>query len=186
MTVDRRTFLKMSGSGLLACKVAGVTMMLTPAQARSQGVPYQVFNAHEAESIETLGEVLLPGAKKAGIAHFIDHQLAGSIRDTKLAVRILPEVMPPYRQFYQQGLSALENVCRHEHQTAFKALKPAKQRALIKTLANDEPANWDGPPSRSFYFALRSDAVDVVYGTVEGSEKLGLPSMAHLNPMTKW
>jgi hypothetical protein len=33
---------------------------------------------------------------------------------------------------------------------------------------------------------MRHDAVDVVYGTVEGIEGLGTPSMAHILPASKW
>jgi hypothetical protein len=33
---------------------------------------------------------------------------------------------------------------------------------------------------------LRSDAVDVVYGTVEGYESLGIPYMAHIAPDRRW
>jgi hypothetical protein len=32
------------------------------------------------------------------------------------------------------------------------------------------------------YFVLRSDAVDVVYGTMEGYESLGVPYMPHIVP----
>jgi hypothetical protein len=37
-----------------------------------------------------------------------------------------------------------------------------------------------------FWFVLRSDAVDVVYGTKEGVERLGLPYMAHIEPPSRW
>jgi hypothetical protein len=33
---------------------------------------------------------------------------------------------------------------------------------------------------------LRSDAVDVVYGTVEGYDALGIPYMPHITPVTRW
>lgn len=186
MAIDRRTFLKMSGTGLLTYKVAGISMMLTPAQARSQGLSYQVLEPDEVENLELLGDALLPGAKKAGIAHFIDYQLKGSLRDTKLTVRFLSEVMPPYSQFYRQGLSALERVSLEKFKSTFKGLDSAKRRALIKAMASGEIENWEGPSASLFYFAVRADAVDVVYGMEEGFETLGVPYMAHLNPTKKW
>jgi hypothetical protein len=33
---------------------------------------------------------------------------------------------------------------------------------------------------------LRADAVDVVYGTMEGYEALGIPYMAHIAPDKRW
>ena len=36
------------------------------------------------------------------------------------------------------------------------------------------------------YLVLRSDAVDVVYGTVEGYEALGIPYMPHIAPDKRW
>jgi len=45
---------------------------------------------------------------------------------------------------------------------------------------------WQGPPGPFIYFVTRSDAVDVVYGTVEGYESLGIPYMAHIAPEKRW
>ena len=43
------------------------------------------------------------------------------------------------------------------------------------------------PPAAGFvYFVLRSDAVDVVYGTVEGYAELGIPYQAHIMPLKRW
>src|SRR3989475_7787670 len=45
---------------------------------------------------------------------------------------------------------------------------------------------WQGPPGPFIYFVTRSDAVDVVYGTVEGYESLGIPYMPHIAPEKRW
>ena len=37
-----------------------------------------------------------------------------------------------------------------------------------------------------FYFVLRNDAVDVVYGTKAGVESLDIPYMAHVEPPSRW
>ena len=37
-----------------------------------------------------------------------------------------------------------------------------------------------------FYVCLRSDAVDVVYGTPEGFRKLNIPYMEHILPPEGW
>ena len=38
-------------------------------RARAKGVPFRLLNAKEAETIEALGETLVPGARDAGVAH---------------------------------------------------------------------------------------------------------------------
>jgi len=45
---------------------------------------------------------------------------------------------------------------------------------------------WQGPPAGQVYFVLRSDAVDVVYGTMEGYESLGVPYLPHIAPDRRW
>jgi hypothetical protein len=53
-------------------------------------------------------------------------------------------------------------------------------------MINGAPAGWRGPSAPLFYFALRSDAVDVVYGTIEGFRKLNVPYMPHIVPPRRW
>ena len=73
--IERRDLMKGAGIGALAFTVGGVEALLTPRQARAQNVPFRLLKAKEAETIEALGETLVPGARAAGIAHFIDQQL---------------------------------------------------------------------------------------------------------------
>ena len=46
----------------------------------------------------------------------------------------------------------------------------------------------DGSPvsGATVYAVLRADAVDVVYGTMEGYEALGIPYMPHIPPEKRW
>ena len=46
--------------------------------------------------------------------------------------------------------------------------------------------DWKGRPAALAYAVLRADAVDVVYGTMEGYEALGIPYMAHIAPEKRW
>ena len=45
---------------------------------------------------------------------------------------------------------------------------------------------WQGPAGSFVYLLLRSDAVDVVYGTMEGYAALGIPYMPHIAPTKRW
>ena len=45
---------------------------------------------------------------------------------------------------------------------------------------------WQGPAGSFVYLVLRSDSIDVVYGTMEGYESLGVPYMPHIAPDKRW
>jgi hypothetical protein len=53
-------------------------------------------------------------------------------------------------------------------------------------MRSNKAAGWQGPPGPFVYTVLRSDAVDVVYSTMEGYEALGVPYMAHIAPERRW
>ena len=57
---------------------------------------------------------------------------------------------------------------------------------VLATIAVSNPPGWEGPPAPLFYLLARSDAVDAVYGTPEGFERLGIPYMAHIAPPRAW
>ena len=54
------------------------------------------------------------------------------------------------------------------------------------SLLGGNPPGWSGPPAPVVYLVMRSDAVDVVYGTPKGFEDLGIPYMPHILPPTNW
>lgn len=191
MTPTRRTLLggaaAVAGLGVLGFVVAGEVREMTPAAARADKVPLRTLTDAEANSLEAFGEVLLPGARAAGIAHFVDHHLSVAPAQSLLMLRYL-DVAPPYAPFYKAGLAALEALSEARHGTGFAGLDAAQATALVGEMAKPGPPmpGWQGPPPSLFYFAARADAVDVVYGTEAGFEKLGVPYMAHLLPETPW
>ncbi len=182
---SRRTFLRDTGSGVLGFYLAGQILYLTPAEAREQNIPLRVLNAHQARSLDALGEVLLPGAAAAGVVHFVDHQLAAPAADQLLMIRYLG-VEPPFTPFYLGGLAALDQQAQARFQKPFADLDPSQQTTLVGQIAQANPEGWDGPPAPLFYFVLRSDALDVVYGTQSGVESLDVPYMAHIVPPSRW
>src|SRR5215203_4184364 len=74
--IRRRAFMQGAALGALAFTVGGVEVLLTAAEAKARGVPFRLLNLKEAETIEALGETLVPGARAAGVAHFVDQQLS--------------------------------------------------------------------------------------------------------------
>ena len=68
----------------------------------------------------------------------------------------------------------------------FGQLSDEQKDAHTNAIWRGEVVNWQGPPPPLFYMMVRSDAVDVVYGTKEGFDKLNVPYMAHIMPEEKW
>lgn len=185
VNTQRRRFIQSGGLGLLAFSLGGLTLMLTPQQARARAVPFSLLKPAEVSTLEALGEILLPGARDAGIAHFVDHQLAADAADCLLLIRYL-DVPPPYSDIYRPALAALDAASLLAHKKAFTALAENDAINLVRAMSTGNPEGWQGPPAPLFYFAVRSDAVDVVYGTEEGFARLGIPYMAHIRPTAKW
>jgi hypothetical protein len=183
--IDRRVFMKGAALGALAFSVGGAEVLLTAREARAQGVPLKVLTAEERAALEALGDTLLPGARDAGIAHYVDQQLSVEPGECLLVARVMG-VMPPYADFYRAGLAGLDQACSKLHGVKFTALGADKRHEFVDRMRQKNPDGWSGPPSPFFYFITRSDAVDVYYGTVEGFEKLGIPYMPHIVPSRKW
>jgi hypothetical protein len=103
--VTRREVLTQMGTGLIAVTISTVWGPLSPAEARAQGVSLRALTAAEARTLEALGDVLLPGAREARLAHYVDEQLS---RDNPLFALKYMDYQGAYVEFYRQGLQALE------------------------------------------------------------------------------
>ena len=183
--VGRRQFMGSAALGALAYTVGGAQVLLTPREARAQGVPFRLLQSREAETIESMGETLVPGARAAGIAHFIDHQVSVPPEEALLEARIM-NVRPPYINFYRAAVAAIDKAAAIHADLRFAQLPAPVQREFVNLLRQNKLQGWQGPPPGFVYFLMRSDAVDVVYGTVEGYESLGIPYMAHIAPLKRW
>ena len=184
MNASRREFIA-AGVGLLTFTFAGCEKKATPAQARAQGADFHTLTADEAKTLDALGEILLPGAAAAGLSHFIDHQLSGNPADSMLMIKYL-RVPAPFIDFYRAGLKGAEAASRKLFKAEVSALKPEQGSALIQNMAMGKLDGWEGPPAALFFFVLRNDAVDTMYGTPTGFEQLGVPYMPHIAPPSRW
>jgi hypothetical protein len=183
--IQRRAFVKGAAIGALAFTVGGSTVMLTARQARAGNVPFRLLKADEAETLESMGEALVPGARSAGIAHFIDQQISGPPEEALLQARIL-NVRPPFANFYRATIKAIEGASNKTYAMKFARLSQGDKRDFINAMRQNKAAGWQGPPGPFVYGVLRSDAVDVVYSTMEGYEALGVPYMPHIAPERRW
>jgi hypothetical protein len=184
--IERRAFVKGAAVGALAFTVGGAEVLLTPGAARAQGVPFKTLTAGEAATLEALGETLVPGARQAGISHFVDQQISIPAEEALLEARIL-NVRPPYANFYRAALGAVERASQAlNNGRGFAELDEAERRSLVDAMRQNKVTGWQGPGSPFAYLVLRSDAVDVVYGTMDGYAGLGIPYMPHIAPTKRW
>lgn len=130
-------------------------------------------------------ELLVPGASSAGAVEFVCAQLA---RPRSLACLTLRYLDWPgsYRAFYERGIAALDALSLAKHARGFAFLTDAQRNDLAADIAAGQVQGWSGPPAGLFYFVSRADAVDVVYGTVRGFARLGVPYRPHIAPPLAW
>ena len=185
MAGTRREFLQRSGL-LLSFTVGASTLMLSPRQAYADDVPMQVLSVAERATLESIAEALVPGARAAGVAHFVDSQLAASTEDCLLMLKYLGVPADGFRGFYQGALSAADTLARETHGKSWNKLSSEHTGHLLAAISGPDPDGWKGPPAGFFTFVLRGDACDVVYGTEEGFARAGMPYMAHIKPESSW
>ena len=74
--IGRRGFVKGASLSALVFTVGGTEIVVSAGEARARSVPFRLIDAHQGETLEALGETLVPQARESGIAHFIDQQLS--------------------------------------------------------------------------------------------------------------
>ena len=184
MTLTRRNFVKQGGL-TLSFALAGSKIMLTPADAYAKDIPFTVLTNDEVGILNAVCEILLPGAKEAGVAHFVDHQLSVDPNDSLLVLKYF-NFPPPYTDFYRPVLNELTSLSLRLFDKDVAKLGKTEGHEYIEMIRDSNPKDWQGPPAPLAYHALRNDAVDVVYGTVKGFKKLGVPYMEHILPPEGW
>jgi len=184
-SIGRRGFVKGATLGALAFTVCGAEVIMAPGEARARNVPFRLLDAHQGETLEALGETLVPQASEAGIAHYVDQQLSVPPHEALLQARIF-NIRPPFADFYRTAIVSVDESSRKMFGGDFAQLVAKDQRELVDRMRQNKIEGWTGRPGSAVYAVLRADAVDVVYGTMEGYEALGIPYMAHIPPEKMW
>src|SRR6201998_3714491 len=184
-SIGRRGFVKGTTLGALAFSVGGVEVIMAPGEARARNVPFRLLDAHQGETLEALGETLVPQAREAGIAHYVGQQMSGETRvpqarESRIAhyvdqqISVSPEesllqarifnVRPPFADFYRSTIISVDETSRKIFGKEFAQLPAADQREFVGRLRQNKIEDWKGRPAPLTYAVLRADAVDVVYG----------------------
>ena len=184
--IERRALMKGAALSALAFTAGGVEVLLSPQQARAQNIAFKTLNADQVATLLALGDTLVPGAKQAGISHFVDQQLSIPPEQALLEARIL-NIRPPYANFYRAALGAIDKASKAQNaDRGFAKLNDSERHAFVDLMRQNKVEGWQGPPGPFIYLVLRSDAVDVVYGTMDGYAALGIPYMPHIAPEKRW
>jgi hypothetical protein len=184
--IERRTLMKGAALSALAFSVGGKQILLSPREARAENIPFRTLTPQQGEILEALGETLVPGAQAAGISHFVDQQLSIPPEEALLEARIL-NIRPPYANFYRAALGAIDRASlANNDNRGFARISAPERRDFVDQMRQNKVAAWQGPPGSFVYLVMRSDAVDVVYGTMDGYAALGVPYMAHIAPTKRW
>lgn len=184
--LSRRAFLgRGAGALLLTFVVGGCEKKMTPGEAARDLVPLRTLTETEAATLGGLCEALVPGASEAGVVQYIDHQLAGPAAESMLMIKYLG-VPAPFMEFYRKGLQAIEDAVQKRYGKVFATLRATELKDFVSELVAGKLPDWPGPPQPFLYFVLRTDAIDVTYGTEQGFAALDVPYMPHIAPPSNW
>lgn len=134
----------------------------TPAHPHSN-VPEHgaFFNYDQAATIAAFTERLMPGApgkpgaRDAGVLHYIDLALSGAYADLQ--------------DFYRRGLAQLDAYCRRTYHEPFLRLDAARMDEVITALEEGKATGFTWPTAQAFFNTVRTHTMegmfaDPIYG----------------------
>lgn len=119
------------------------------------------LNDENADAVDAITERIMPGgpgmpgARECGVLNYIDLALSGPYEDL--------------REFYREGLLALEAYCQKTYKRSFARLTAAQQDEALKALEEGKATEFTWPRSQAFFNTLRTHTMegmfaDPVYG----------------------
>src|SRR5262249_18971645 len=122
----------------------------------------------------------------ASLISFVDQQISIPPQEALLEARIM-NVKPPFANFYRAALGAIDGASSARYGGRnFAQLAANEQHEFVDLMRQNKLDGWKGPAASFVYFLLRSDAVDVVYGTMDGYAHLDVPYQPHIAPTRSW
>ena len=146
--IARRVFVKGASFGALAFMVGGVEVLLTPKEARAQGVAFRMLKPEEVETLEAVGETLAIGARAsrhrplrrpAGLdrAELRPADAAGERRTSALCQLLS-------RRAWRRGPREPQRCIGRR----YAELTAAEQHDFVDRLRQNKLENWQGPRRR--------------------------------------
>lgn len=160
---NRRDLLRAGVGATLAAPLAGLA-----ASARAGATPITqaglFLNAAEMALLDELAEMIVPadehsgGARAAGVAVFIDEQLAAK-----------DPAIPDWaqeRELFRSGLARIDELARARYGATFLETEPAERLALLTRIAEGEAD--PGEPEERFFVELKRQTVIAYYSSEIG------------------
>jgi gluconate 2-dehydrogenase gamma chain len=129
----------------------------THAEAAKVNTPLalQYLTAEQAATIEAINEQIIPadedpGAKWAGVVHYIDLGLAGDLKE--------------HRPVYEAGLKRLEALTHAAGMKPFAELDFAAQTKFLEQLEKDQVREGAGATGREFFQLVRRHTIEGFWG----------------------
>lgn len=146
--------------GPLAAEAAQHVHDTAAASAKTTGGVYKpkALTAHEFETLQVLSEIIMPGARKAGCAEFVDVLSTGSKQ--MLAI-------------FTAGIAWLDAEMRRRYEADFLAAKADQRVQLLDLIAYRKNASAERNPGIAFFDWARRMAVDAYFTSKEGIAELG-------------
>ena len=119
----------------------------------AQNYELRVFTRDEATEIEAFtariipGDAVSPGAREAGVVHFVDHMLSGAYGFQQSA--------------YREGLRHLDSSCRSRFQRQFRELSEKEQDQFIAKMQQQEIPEWS--EAGSFFSMVRAHTIEGMF-----------------------
>ena len=164
-TSSRREFLHRCGicAGSLLLPSSWLNMS---AFAQQQSMPagasravrplkFRFFNTAQAAAVEAVTDQIIPadeqpGAKWAGVVHYIDLALTGDLKD--------------FRPAYSQGIQHLEALAHEISGRTFAELQFTDQTSVLEKLEHDQTPITKGLIGREFFELMRRHTLEGFFG----------------------
>ena len=116
----------------------------------------------EAETLEALGEALVPGASRPA-SRISSISRSRCRRRRRCCRRASSTCKPPFANFYRAAVRRHRRGQRQALSRKFAMLSAGDKHDFVNLHAPEQARGLAGPAAGLVYFVLRSDAVDVVY-----------------------
>ena len=118
-------------------------------------VAFTYFTLEQAATVEAITDQIIPadadpGAKWAGVVHYIDLALAGDLKE--------------HRPAYEAGLRRLASLAREGADKPFAQLDFATQTKILEKLEADDFREGSGPSGREFFLLVRRQTLEGFFG----------------------
>jgi gluconate 2-dehydrogenase gamma chain len=119
---------------------------------------FRSLTEEEASLAEAVCEQIIPadrdpGAREAGVIHYIDKQLAGPFKR--------------HAEAYRKGLASLQKTCQALHGKSFEALPWPEQTCVLQALESGKAPkeHWSQPGAKEFFNLIRDHTMQGFYGS---------------------